>query len=156
MVHTNYLVALVCCIFLFDARYHKAAVYSESLSLYGLLGLLLPSLFMVLSKSISSTGIIKTDIAQRFSLIIPILISVFVWNQSLSFYKGLGLIMGFIALGFILYKKQNTQDKITLWPVFVLLGYGFVDVLFKKVALIEHIPYTDSLLVIFSFAIAVS
>ena len=156
MVNVNYIIAILFSFFLFDANYYKPRVYGESLYLFSFLGILLPTLFIILSKSITETGIIKTDIAQRFSLIIPILVSVIIWNQPLAFNKIFGLIIGFIALGFLLFKKETAVNKSYLYPLLVLLGYGIVDVLFKKVALINQILYTDSLLLIFTFAFLTS
>lgn len=151
MVHTNYLVAIISCLCLFNANFYKTNTYGDTLYLCIFLGVLLPVLFMVLSKSIAKTGIIKTDIAQRFSLIIPILVSVFFWNQEISLHKGTGLFLGFLALGLILYKKQPLNFK-SYWPLLVLIGYGLVDVLFKKLALVNYITYTDCLLLIFTIA----
>jgi len=156
VIQFNYLLAIVFCYFIFDSNYYSLKSYSNHYSIYTLLGILLPVLFLSLNKSIQEVGIIKTDIAQRFSLIIPILISVFFWNQSLSNSILSGLIIGFIAIGMILYKKNDLTVKSYLSPILVLLGYGFVDVLFKKVALIQNIPYTSSLLIIFTIAFVLS
>lgn len=156
VIQFNYLLAIVFCYFIFDSNYYSLKSYSNHYSIYTLLGILLPVLFLILNKSIQEVGIIKTDIAQRFSLIIPILISVFFWNQSLSNSILSGLIIGFIAIGMILYKKNDLTVKSYLSPILVLLGYGFVDVLFKKVALIQNIPYTSSLLIIFTIAFVLS
>lgn len=157
IIHTNYIVAILCCYFVFDAHFYNYTIYQEYLFLYAILGILLPTLFIILNKSIQTNGIIKTDIAQRFSLIIPIIFSVFFWNQSIGLNKVIGLGLGFTAIFLILYRKNSEQSNGNyLYPLLILLGYGVVDVLFKKVALITTLPYTASLLIIFSCAFLIS
>ncbi|UYW02068.1 EamA family transporter [Flavobacterium agricola] len=157
IIHFNYLLAIVYCYFLFDSNYYTIQTYADNLPIYALLGILLPTLFLILNKSILQVGIIKTDIAQRFSLLIPILVSVFVWNQVLNQSKIVGLALGFLAIFLILYKKGITKNtSFYFMPILVLLGYGLVDVLFKQIALIQNISYTSSLLFIFTLAFIIS
>jgi drug/metabolite transporter (DMT)-like permease len=102
-----------------------------------------------LTLSIRHSGIIKTDIAQRISLVIPIACSYWIFNEVIPTFRWIGIITGFIALFFILNKEQRTNGTNPIYLLFVFLGYGIIDVLFKQVALQESIPFTVSLFYIF-------
>ncbi|MPT34344.1 MAG: EamA/RhaT family transporter [Flavobacterium sp.] len=127
-------------------------------SLYSLLALLLPTVFLVLAASVRHIGIVKTDIAQRFSLIISILAAFFVFNESISPVKWIGLAIGFTAIFLVLYRNETTSgEKNNGWyPIIVLLGFGIIDVCFKLIAAYTEIPYTTSLFVVFCGALVVS
>jgi len=113
------------------------------------LGVLLPTVFVVLGRAIGVAGMVATDAAQRLSLIIPI-IAAFVWfGESLSVTRLLGLALGFLALIALVCRPEPHQDSVatktnqmptttasplSLWLVAVWAGYGVVDILFKQVA----------------------
>lgn len=126
--------------------------------IYISLGLLLPVVFWFLAGSVRSIGIVKTDIAQRLSLFIPLLAAYFLFKENFSTLKIAGLTIGFVAIFFTLHKKtvQKNEGLNWLYPVFVFVGFGVIDTLFKKVAQLKEIPYTSSLIVIFIFAFIIS
>ncbi|MNK04910.1 EamA-like transporter family protein [compost metagenome] len=125
---------------------------------YIALGVLLPVVFLFLAGSVRNIGIVKTDIAQRLSLFIPLLAAYFLFNEHFSTLKIAGLSIGFVAIFFTLYKKtvQKNEGLNWLYPIFVFIGFGVIDILFKKVAQIKAIPYTSSLIVIFILAFIIS
>lgn len=125
---------------------------------YIALGVLLPVVFLFLAGSVRNIGIVKTDIAQRLSLFIPLLAAYFLFNEHFSTLKIAGLSVGFVAIFFTLYKKtaQKNEGLNWLYPIFVFIGFGVIDILFKKVAQIKAIPYTSSLIVIFILAFIIS
>lgn len=120
------------------------------------LGILLPSIFVAQYLSIRNTGIIKTDIAQRMSLFIPILASIFIFKEDISNLKYLALLIGFLSIGLIL-KKQNIEESKSkysfLFLILVFFGFGIIDICFKQVALYSSIPYTTTLFYIFGTAL---
>ena len=108
------------------------------------LGVLLPTVFVVLGKAIGAVGMVATDAAQRLSLIIPI-VAAFVWfGDSLSVTRVIGLALGFLALIALVYRPQQAQSAtqansavgmaLPLWLFAVWAGYGVIDILFKQVA----------------------
>ena len=127
-------------------------------STYLALGILLPVIFWFLAYSVKHIGIAKTDIAQRLSLFIPLLASYFLFGEQFSSLKIAGLIIGFMAIFFTLYRKSGTKvpSAALLYPVIVFIGFGLIDTLFKKVAQIKDIPYTSSLIIIFAIAFVIS
>ena len=123
-----------------------------------ILGVLLPTIFWFLAASVRNIGIVKTDIAQRLSLFIPIVASYLLFGDQFSVLKIAGLVVGFIAIFFTLAKKSDESSNKLNWfyPLVVFVGFGLIDVLFKQVAQIKTIPYTTSLILVFgiSFLIA--
>lgn len=126
--------------------------------IYIALGVLLPVIFLFLAGSVRNIGIVKTDIAQRLSLFIPLLAAYFLFKESFNTIKICGLAIGFVAIFFTLYKKaaQKNEGLNWLYPIFVFVGFGVIDILFKKVAQIKTIPFTSSLIVIFILAFLIS
>uniref|UniRef100_UPI0004293344 EamA family transporter n=1 Tax=Flavobacterium cauense TaxID=510946 RepID=UPI0004293344 len=118
----------------------------------------MPTVFVLLAISIRYIGIVKTDIAQRLSLFIPILASYFIFNESISQLKLIGLSIGFLAIFLTLNKKNDATDEKRRWifPLIVLLGFGIIDVLFKQIALNKDVPFTTSLFIIFCGAFTIS
>ena len=103
------------------------------------LGILLPAVFIVLGRAIESVGMVATDAAQRLSLIIPIVAAFLLFGEVLTSTRIFGLLLGFLALGALIYRPQqgqiSRQAKHTpVWLFGVWAGYGIIDILFKQVA----------------------
>ena len=103
------------------------------------LGILLPAVFIILGRAIESVGMVATDAAQRLSLIIPIVAAFLLFGEVLTSTRIFGLLLGFLALGALIYRPQqgqiSRQAKHTpLWLFSVWAGYGIIDILFKQVA----------------------
>lgn len=153
----NYLFAIVLSLIFYKPSFSEL-ISAPINSVYIALGILLPVVFWFLAGSIRGIGIVKTDIAQRLSLFIPILASYFIFKEQFSAMKIAGLAVGFVAIFFTLYKKtaQKNQGLNWLYPILVFLGFGVIDILFKKIAQITVIPYTSSLIVVFILAFILS
>jgi len=133
--------------------------FSETLyPVYIALGLLLPSFFLVLAFSVQYTGIVKTDVAQRLSLFIPVLAAFLIFNEAYSLIKITGIVIAFIAIIFSIPWQKQTENSHSYWiyPLIVFIGMGIIDILFKQIARIENIPFTSSLLVVFTLAFIIS
>ena len=156
VIAVNYILALGLCYITFQPD--VSVVNSSSpWKIYIGLAILLPSVFLLLASSIKHIGIVKTDIAQRLSLFIPILAAYFIFKENFTTLKLMGLIVGFPAIFLTLSKKQSdTQENRWIFPVLVLLGFGIIDILFKQIALEKSIPYTTSLFIVFCGALALA
>jgi drug/metabolite transporter (DMT)-like permease len=122
------------------------------------LAILLPIVFLFQNASIKNSGIVKTDIAQRLSLFIPILASYFIFAETFNNYKIIGLVFGFSAIFFTLSKKSEHKNSEVNWiyPTLVLFGFGIIDTLFKRVASLNAVPFTTLLFFIFCGALLLS
>lgn len=153
----NYLTALILC-FLFFKPDVKVITAAAPWPIYVGLAVLLPTIFLFLAASVKNLGIVKTDIAQRLSLFIPILAAYFIFKETFNQFKLLGLAIGFLAIILTLFKKRENKSEAKNWfyPVMVFVGFGVIDVLFKQIALYKELPYTTSLFTVFSLAFFVS
>lgn len=154
IVGFNYVFALLFCWLIFKPDV-AAIDASAPFLVYGSLGILLPVVFLFLIASIANIGIVKTDAAQRLSLFIPIMMAWLIFNETFNTIKIVGIVLGFLALFCMLSKPTTATNASWKYPILVFLGFGFIDVLFKKVALYTVVPYTTSLFVVFSIALLV-
>lgn len=151
----NYLTAIILSLIFFKPDYKDFALPTSPLYYY--LGILLPTIFWILSKSVKEIGIAKTDIAQRLSLILPLIASYFLFGEAFSTLKIVGLFLAFLSVLLMLSNKGTAVKKGSLFfPVLVFLGYGTVDILFKRLATQSVVPYTTSLLFVFCLAFLIS
>lgn len=128
--------------------------------IYIALGFLLPAMFVVIARSIRHTGIVRTDVAQRLSLFIPIIAAYLIFQEVFSPNRIAGIALGFIAITCsIPWQKQSktgANSNNWVYPVTVFFGMGIIDTLFKQIARYKAIPYTSSLFLIFLLAFALS
>ncbi|PHV13288.1 hypothetical protein [Chitinimonas sp. BJB300] len=136
----NYVIAAVLCIVLLQPDltvFQQTAVPWPHLLA---LGILLPSVFIAMAASVREAGIVRSDAAQRMSLVIPLVAAFMVFGEVLISQKLFGVLLGLAALGCLLYKPAM-DTPITGNPyawrylLAIWLGYGLVDLLFKRLAL---------------------
>lgn len=152
----NYLAAIILSYIFFRPDLQTVEAVPSKIAIS--LGILLPLLFLVLAASVRNIGIVKTDIAQRLSLFIPILASLLLFGEYFNDYKIAGLLVGFVAIILTLIRKSSVKSEAYsfIYPVLVFVGFGVIDVLFKQLALDKSIPYTTALLVIFCISFIVA
>ena len=100
------------------------------------LGILLPSIFIIMGECVNRAGIAKSDAAQRLSLFLPILAAFLIFGEIVSIGKILAVILALISLLALVYKpKSKAQGTGAIWTLFgVWLGYGIIDILFKQLS----------------------
>lgn len=154
----NYVFALLLTYMVYQPEI-KTDFSSSTGSILLTLCLLLPIIFIFQAKAIQFNGIVKTDIAQRLSLFISIVASYFIFQEHFNSYKIIGLLLAFTAIFFTLYKKNNIEKTATnksYYLLLVLFGFGVIDILFKKIATLSSMKFTEVLLLIFIGAFLVS
>ncbi|MBP1474857.1 hypothetical protein J7I44_11155 [Frateuria sp. MAH-13] len=123
------------------------------------LGLLLPTIFLALAGSVRHAGIVRSDVAQRLSLLISLLAAFVLFGEPLSAAKGWGMAAGLAALTGLMWRpsKGAISGGAAGWiyPLLVFLGFGVIDVLFKRVAS-AGVPLGAALLAMFVLALLVS
>lgn len=117
------------------------------------LGVLLPVVFLFLASSIKYVGIVRTDIAQRLSLIISIFGAWFFFGEQFGTFKLIAIICGFLAIILILYKPTKNKENKWIYPVLVLLGFGAIDLLFKQISTTSSLTFSSSLFIVFLIAL---
>ena len=152
----NYLFAIALASMVFKPS--MADVLQSPSKLHVALGVLLPVIFWFLAKSIKHLGIVRTDIAQRLSLFIPVVAAYVLFHEQISLLKFLGLATAMIAITLILKKTEKASSQRSNWiyAVVVFLGFGVIDILFKQLAQNKSVPYTTSLITVFCLAFMIS
>jgi drug/metabolite transporter (DMT)-like permease len=124
------------------------------LALLGL-AVVLPSLFLVLAVSVRRAGIVRTDIAQRLSLLLSLLAAFFLFDEQAGAVKLIGLALGLLAVFGIVSRPggERTEDGGKAQPVLLTVWVGFaaVDVMLKLIAA-AGTPFAASLQVSFVLA----
>jgi drug/metabolite transporter (DMT)-like permease len=134
MITWNYMAASILCFLWFKPDIAHISVLHTPWWLIVVLGILLPSVFLFLAKSLQSAGVLKTEIAQRLSVILSLSAAYFIFNESFNEYKWLGVVLGLIAVFFILISHRNTDTSFKQgmgYLALVWLGYALIDVLLK-------------------------
>ena len=124
------------------------------------LGLLLPTIFLALAGSVRHAGIVRSEVAQRLSLLISLLAAFVLFGEPLSAVKGWGVAAGLLALASLTWRPALAGDAPGgagrwAYPLLVFLGFGVIDVLFKRVAG-AGVPLGAALLAMFVLALLVS
>jgi drug/metabolite transporter (DMT)-like permease len=120
------------------------------------LGVLLPSMFLVLAHSVRRAGIVVTDAAQRLSLLLPLLAAFTVFGEAFTWRKGAGMAIGLVAIACLVLRRRSDETQVAAggwwWPLIVFAGMGAIDILFKRVAQLSGVPFADVLLATFVLA----
>lgn len=137
----NYIVALGLSYFLLKPDFKglgftEFVVQSENAPVFFALGILLPTVFIIMSKAVEFAGIVRSDAAQRLSLFLPIVAAFLIFGEQLSQARLIGIILAFVALFCLLNKPTDTESNIKgmVGLILVWFGYGIIDILFKQVA----------------------
>jgi drug/metabolite transporter (DMT)-like permease len=151
----NYVFALALCFLSFNPEI-KTIGKTAPWGIYILVGILLPTIFLLMAFSVKYMGIVKTDAAQRLSLFIPIIASWLLFDEAFNFLKISAFLVAFPALILLLKKPSDNTENKWIYPAAVLVGFGIIDILFKKMATYTDVPFTTSLFVIFGIALLIT
>ena len=140
----NYLVSIGLSYFLLKPNFdgvgiNNFIINSPQTPIFIALGILMPTVFIIMSKAVQIAGIARSDAAQRLSLFLPIIAAFIIFGEQLNIGRITGIILAFMALICLIYKPgQNIESKnslpVVLSLALVWLGYGLADILFKQVA----------------------
>ncbi|OTG82913.1 DMT family transporter [Acinetobacter sp. ANC 4648] len=136
MIAWNYAVASILSFFWFKPDLAHITISDTPWWLIVVLGVVLPSLFLALAKSLQTAGILKTEIAQRLSVVLSLLSAYFLFQEQFNSLKVLGVILGISAVLCLLYSpaamsKRMLISKGSLYLLSVWVGYAVVDILLK-------------------------
>lgn len=155
MVTWNYLVAATLTAVVL--RPPLASLQSGHAPWLALLGLavVLPTIFLVLGRAVAEAGIVRSDVAQRLSLLLSLLAAFLFFGQTATSLKLVGLGLGLVAMLMISLRPRGPSVTATpgswRWLLGVWVGFAVVDILLKQVAL-SGTPSMAALLACFSIA----
>ncbi|MDO5656488.1 MAG: EamA/RhaT family transporter [Flavobacteriaceae bacterium] len=153
-VAVNYPVAIVLSVVFLQPNFEKFEA-GNSWWLFVSLGILLPFIFVMMGRAVATAGIVKSDAAQRLSLLITLLISFLVWKEPASPLKIWGVSLALVALIFILMKKTEDKKSSSLgifYLFMVWMGYGVIDLLFKLISKTSGNTFSTTLTISFLIA----
>lgn len=161
MIAWNYPVAVLLSYHYLKPDLNHFTIAEAPLGAYLTLGLLLPSLFVIIAGSIRYSGIVRTEVAQRLSLFIPLLAAFFVFNEQPSVTKLVGLAVGLAAIVCSIKWQKRTEytaSSKNAWryPLMVFFGMGIIDILFKHIAQYQAVSYKTSIFMVFVLCVLVS
>lgn len=135
MIAWNYAIASVLCFIWFKPDLVHISLSNTPWWLIVILGVLLPSVFLCLAKSLDTAGILKTEVAQRLSVILSLIAAYVLFKEQFTSLKVLGIVLGLVAVLMMIFAKGNggakPQPKSILYLVGVWAGYACVDILLK-------------------------
>ena len=137
MIVWNYASASVLCFLWFKPDLQHVSIINTPWWLIIALGVLLPSVFLCLAKSLQYAGIVKTEIAQRLSVVLSLLAAFFIFQEQFNTLKIIGIVLGVFAVLSLLFSHQHDKTgqsstkQYMLYLALVWFGYALIDVLLK-------------------------
>lgn len=155
VIWMNYAVAASGLWLFYHDGFHFALPSVSASAILLMLGVLLPSVFVLLSQTLQVAGVAKTDTAQRLSLILPLLMAFTYWREPLVLSRLLCALLGLLALLCLLFsgsqKRQVKRAGGQGWYLLaVFLAYGMIDILLKMLS--QHSDFKQSLFFVFVLA----
>lgn len=102
------------------------------------LGVALPSVFLLMARSLDRAGIVRTDAAQRLSLLISLAAAFWLFGEAGNGWKLAGLGAGLVAIVCLLTRPPTavrpTAGRAWPWLLATWAGYGAIDIALKQVA----------------------
>ncbi|MEB2185615.1 EamA/RhaT family transporter [Xanthomonas campestris pv. campestris] len=137
------------------------AAHTPWLALLGL-AVALPGIFLVLARSVRVAGIVRTDVAQRLSLLLSLAAAFTVFGERAGGWKLAGLGVGLLAIVAIVQRPRAGAAVVggsvdapaaRTWPwlLGVWAGFAVIDILLKSLAL-SGTPSLTALTVCFALA----
>ena len=110
-----------------------------------LIGICLIAMFFIIGISTQKAGISATTISSKISVVIPMLFSIFHYNETINPSKALGMILAIVSLSCLVLKKKdkNFGKRHIYLPVILFMGMGTLDAILKFVQQ-EYISTGDS------------
>ncbi|MGE8212676.1 DMT family transporter [Stenotrophomonas sp.] len=150
----NYLAASVLSLVLLKPS--LASLQSGHTPWLALLGLAvaLPGIFLVLARAVEGAGIVRSDVAQRLSLLLSLAAAFLLFGEQANGWKLAGLGLGVLAIVGVSARSGDdapAAGKGWGWLLGVWVGFALIDILLKQVAA-AGTPSTAALLVSFGIA----
>jgi len=131
----NYIVCVITgSIFLNEFPVTMVSLQQDWLPWAALMGIMFISLFNLIAWRTKEDGMTTTTIANKLSLVIPVMFSVLLYGERLSALKIAGIVVAFPA---VYLTTRAATDKVKpksiLFPALLFIGSGLLDTLVKYV-----------------------
>ncbi len=94
-----------------------------------LLGFLFIGVFNLMAATAQKVGVSVASVATKMSLVIPVVLGVFLYKETVGFVKIIGIVLALVAVYFASYKEGAAKagKNALLLPIMVFLGSGLID-----------------------------
>ena len=107
--------------------------FSMSLLFFsGFLGFAFITIFLIMAKTTQEFGVGTASVISKMSVVIPVLVGLIIYQESLSWLKGFGLLLALYSVYLVSYRKSEKEGNNYWLPVLLFLGSGTIDALLKK------------------------
>lgn len=134
MITWNYVSASILCFLWFKPDLAHISINKTPWVLIAALGVLLPTIFYCLARSLQTAGILKTELAQRLSVVLSLSAAYFIFSEYFNAIKLIGIALGVLAVLLILFSQRKGSidgKQGILFLLSVWAGYALIDVLLK-------------------------
>lgn len=134
-IAANYCVCVITgCIFIGHSPFNTAAFHSTWFPWAILMGSVFIPLFYLIAYNTRKEGITTTTVANKLSLVIPVIFSVILYHEQVSFLKITGILLAFPAVYHTAkIKGENNKPHNLFWPAILFIGSGLLDTLINNV-----------------------
>jgi drug/metabolite transporter (DMT)-like permease len=104
-----------------------------------IMGAMFITIFNIVGLTTQKIGVAVASVANKLSLIIPVVLSVYLYNETVAGWKLTGVLLALIAVFLTCYPKRRSEIKtekrswIYILPLVLFIGSGLLD------ALINHV-----------------
>ncbi len=131
---TNYFTASFFATFFYDGTINYTALPAKPWFLGTLaLGVLFIVVFNITAKTSQNLGVSVASVAAKMSLVIPVMMGVLLYGETLGTLKVIGIILALAAVYFASIKNRTITVKVEtlLLPLLLFMGSGLVDASIK-------------------------
>jgi drug/metabolite transporter (DMT)-like permease len=105
-----------------------------------LMGIIFISLFNIIASAAQRVGVAVTSVANKLSLVIPFIFSIYLYNEEATWLKCIGIGLALLAVVLTCLpsrqqQRQNIGPLMYILPVLLFAGSGLLDTMIKYV---EH------------------
>ncbi|WP_421809591.1 EamA family transporter [Flagellimonas sp.] len=131
---TNYVVACIVGLLLYGGRVEPSKIIEASWFVGPvLLGVLFITVFNLMAKTAQVAGVSVASVATKMSLVIPVLFGVLFYQEHLSAWQIIGILLALVAVYMASLKEQHItiHKRDLILPALVFLGSGVIDTSIK-------------------------
>lgn len=132
----NYMVAATLGFLLSPVSYSAAELLHRPWTTSAMIiGCVFIAMFYVMAISSQKVGVAISSVANKMSLVIPVVAGILLYGESLIGMKLLGVIVAILSVVMVTYPKKGVsiEPKYLILPVVIFFGSGFLDTVFKYV-----------------------
>lgn len=116
-----------------DTPFKESLIHENWFPWAMLMGSMFISLFNLIGYTAQRSGISVASVAYKLSLVIPFVLSIFLYQEKVTFLRILGLVLCIPAIYLVNRRKQNSKAGfgLALLPIILFIGSGLLDSLIK-------------------------